>query len=96
VLRCRRHVRFGSLADIAETELGKQKHRREAVFRKSDAIVLPFGLNNRGFTLANRSLAFAYAASKPKGENYRTNCNQQFSHGVPQCEKVRGSYRHHS
>ena len=68
-------VRFVPKAEIAETELSKQKNRREAVFRKSDVIVLPFGLNNRGFTLANRSLAFAYAASKPKGENYRTNCN---------------------
>ena len=58
-------VRFVPKAEIAETELSKQKNRREAVFRKSDAIVLPFGLNNRGFTLANRSLAFAYAASKP-------------------------------
>ena len=56
----RRDVRFVQKADIAETELSKQKDRREAVFRKSDAIVLPFGLNNRGFTLANRSLGSGF------------------------------------
>jgi hypothetical protein len=39
------------------------------------------GLNNGGFALANRRLA--YAASKPKGENYTTHGSQQFSHGAP-------------
>jgi hypothetical protein len=29
-------------------------------------------LNNRGFALANRSLALAPATGKPKGKNYRT------------------------
>jgi hypothetical protein len=33
------------------------------------------GLNDWRFALANGSLAFAYATSKPKGENCRTNYN---------------------
>jgi hypothetical protein len=40
-------------------------------------------LNNWSFALANRGLAFAYATSKPKGENHRTHYNQKFSHGAP-------------
>src|SRR5262245_53745304 len=32
--------------------------------------------------LTDRSFALAPASGKPKGENYRTDCNQQFSHGV--------------
>jgi len=37
--------------------------------------LLAFGLHHRRFALANRSLAFAYATSKPKGEYYRTDYN---------------------
>jgi hypothetical protein len=45
-------------------------------------------LNDWSFAFANGSLAFAYATSKPKNENYRTHCNQQFSHGASPSEKA--------
>jgi len=41
------------------------------------------GLNDGGFTLADRGLAFADATRKAKGENHRADDNQQFSHRVP-------------
>jgi len=41
---------------------------------------LALRLNDWSFAFAYRSLAFAYATSKPKNENYRAHCNQKFSH----------------
>jgi hypothetical protein len=53
-------------------------------------------LNNRSFALANWRLAFADATRKPKGENYRTHRNQQFSHGESPRTKCMNWYRQHS
>jgi hypothetical protein len=54
-----------------------QKDRLAAVSPKSDQVrlFLPFGLNYRRFTFADRSLAFTYATSKAKGENHRADYN---------------------
>jgi len=71
------------IADIAEIELNKQKDRLAAVFVNLTRLLLPFGLNNRRFALANRRFAFTYAPGKAKGENHRANYNQEFSHSVP-------------
>jgi hypothetical protein len=49
-------------------------------------LFLPFGLNNRRFALADRSLAFTYATSKAKGENHRADYDQEFSHWMPPLE----------
>ena len=52
------------------------------------------GLNDGGFTLADRSLAFAYATGKAKGENHRADDDQQFSHRDPRF-KYRNQYSHY-
>jgi hypothetical protein len=39
-------------------------------------------LNNRSLALADRRFAFTPASGKADGENYRTNCNQEFFHEV--------------
>ena len=39
-------------------------------------------LNNWSLALADRCFAFAPAPGKADGENYRANCNQEFSHEV--------------
>jgi hypothetical protein len=56
--------------DGFDAEANRKTASRRSL-RKSDGLrlLLPFGLNYRRFTLANRSLAFTDATSKAKGEN---------------------------
>ena len=42
------------------------------------------GLNNRGLTLTDRSLAFAGATNDAQGQNYRADYNYDFFHDAPQ------------
>jgi hypothetical protein len=46
-------------------------------------LLLPSGLNNWGFALADRSLAFADTTSKAKGQYDRADYNQKFFHESP-------------
>ena len=66
-------------------DLPKQKGRLAAAFPKSDGLrlLLPSGLNNWGFALADRSLAFADTTSKAKGQYDRADYNQKFFHESP-------------
>jgi hypothetical protein len=43
--------------------------------------VLALGVNDRGFALADRNLAFASAVSHAQSQDYRGNENQDFFHG---------------
>jgi hypothetical protein len=66
-------------------DLPKQKSRLAAAFPKSDGLrlLLPSGLNNWGFALADRSLAFPDTTSKAKGQYDRADYNQKFFHESP-------------
>ena len=76
-------VRFVPIADIRVNDLPKQKGRLAAAFPKSDGLrlLLPSGLNNWGFALADRSLADT--TSKAKGQYDRADYNQKFFHEPP-------------
>jgi hypothetical protein len=51
-------------------------------------------LNNRSLALADRCFAFTPASGKADGENYRTNCNQEFFHESPLVQKIIKRYRY--
>jgi len=50
----------------------------------AERLVSALGLNNRGFTLTDRSLAFTDAASEAEGKNCTANRDQECSHRAPQ------------
>jgi hypothetical protein len=52
-------------------------------FAEPALLLLPSGLNNWGFALADRSLAFADTTSKAKGQYDRADYNQKFFHESP-------------
>jgi len=70
------HVRCNSQCPLCansghpRNDLPKQKGRLAAAFPKSDGLrlLLPSGLNNWGFALADRSFAFADTTSEAKGQ----------------------------
>src|SRR5262245_55574627 len=77
-------VRTPFAAEVPASQPGLRKHEPTA-----DRFVSAPGLNDRSFALANRSLALAPASGKPKGENYRTQYDQHFSHWTIPSETAR-------
>jgi hypothetical protein len=73
----KRDVRFGSIADILDSNDANRKTAFETVFPKGQNLsLLAFGLDyrRRSLALANRSLA--YASREAEGESHGADYNQ--------------------